>query len=130
MPLGRNLARNSFFNGRRVQPDHRHLDNKTQYAHGKDHALHRHGERQDIRNWGAVILWPWTATSTVEEYDPNPLVVDLNGDEKVDLKDFSILAQSWGREESSVDIGPVPWGDGRVDIQDIAALVEQWLTEF
>ena len=56
-------------------------------------------------------------------------IVDINGDGIVDLKDFSILAQSWGRGESSVDIGPMPWGDGTVDIQDIAVLADHWLKE-
>ena len=56
-------------------------------------------------------------------------VVDFNGDEKVDLKDFSRLAQYWGQNESSVDVGPMPWGDGTVDIQDMAVLAEYWLRE-
>jgi hypothetical protein len=56
--------------------------------------------------------------------------VDFNNDGKVDLKDFSKLAQYWGQDEPSVDIGPMPWGDGRVDIQDIAVLVEHWLKGF
>jgi hypothetical protein len=56
-------------------------------------------------------------------------IIDFNGDEKVDLKDFSRLAQYWGQDESSVDIGPMPWGDGVVDIQDVAVLAEYWLKE-
>ena len=56
-------------------------------------------------------------------------VVDFNGDEKVDLKDFSKLAQYWGQNESSVDMGPMPWGDRRVDIQDVVVLGEYWLRE-
>jgi len=56
-------------------------------------------------------------------------VVDFNGDEKVDLKDFSRLAQYWGQNESSVDVGPMPWGDGTVDIQDVAVLAAYWLKE-
>jgi hypothetical protein len=44
------------------------------------------------------------------------------------LKDFSKLAQYWGQNESSVDIGPMAWGDGEVDIRDVAALGEYWLT--
>jgi len=56
-------------------------------------------------------------------------IVDFNGDEKVDLKDFSRLAQYWEQNESSVDIGPNPWGDGVVDMQDLAVLAEYWLKE-
>jgi len=57
-------------------------------------------------------------------------IVDFNGDGIVDLKDFSRLAQYWGQDKSSVDMGPMSWGDGRVDIQDIAVLVEHWLSGF
>jgi hypothetical protein len=56
-------------------------------------------------------------------------IVDFNGDEKVDLKDFSKLAQYWGQDEPSVDMGPMPWGDRRVDIQDVVVLGEYWLRE-
>jgi len=55
-------------------------------------------------------------------------IIDFNGDGIVDLKDFSKLGQYWGQNESSVDMGPMPWGDGRVDIQDVAVLGEYWLT--
>jgi Tol biopolymer transport system component len=56
-------------------------------------------------------------------------VVDFNGDEKVDLADFSKLARYWGHDEPSVDMGPMPWGDGTVDIQDMAVLTKYWLKE-
>ena len=57
-------------------------------------------------------------------------IVDFNGDKIVNLKDFSRLAQYWGQNESSVDIGPMAWGDGVVDIHDVAVLVEYWLSGF
>jgi hypothetical protein len=56
-------------------------------------------------------------------------IVDFNGDGIVDLKDFSRLAQCWGQDKSSVDMGPMSWGDGRVDIQDVPVFAEHWLTE-
>jgi len=56
-------------------------------------------------------------------------IVDFNGDEKVDLKDFSKLAQYWRQNESSVDMGPMPWGDGIVDTKDLTVLAEHWLEE-
>ena len=56
-------------------------------------------------------------------------IVDFNGDGIVDLKDFSRLAQYWGQDKSSVDMGPMSWGDGRVDIQDVPVFAEHWLTE-
>jgi hypothetical protein len=56
-------------------------------------------------------------------------VVNFNGDDTVDLKDFSRLAHYWGQNESSVDMGPMPWGDGSVDIQDMAVWAEYYLKE-
>ena len=70
-------------------------------------------------NFGGYDLWE----------APIIPVVDFNGDEKVDLKDFSRLAHYWWQNESSVDMGPMPWGDGTVDIQDMAVLTEYWLKE-
>jgi hypothetical protein len=55
-------------------------------------------------------------------------IFDFNGDEIVDFKDFSKLAQYWGQDESSVDIAP-PFGDGVVDFQDLAVFAENWLKE-
>jgi len=55
-------------------------------------------------------------------------VVDFYPDWTVEMKDFSKLAQYWGQDEPSVDIGPMPWGDGVVDIQDLAVLLEYWLS--
>jgi len=60
-----------------------------------------------------------------------PLVdLDLNGDRKVDLADFCKLAKYWLQNEPSVDIAPVPLGDGIVDIQDVAVFAEYWLKDF
>ena len=55
-------------------------------------------------------------------------VVDFYPDWMVEMKDFSKLAQYWGQDEPSVDIGPMAWGDGVVDIQDLAVLLEYWLS--
>jgi len=55
-------------------------------------------------------------------------VVDFYADWSVNMKDFSKLAQYWGQDEPSVDIGPMPWGDGAVDMQDLAVLLEYWLS--
>jgi hypothetical protein len=55
-------------------------------------------------------------------------VVDFYPDWSVNMKDFSELAQYWGQDAPSVDIGPMPWGDGVVDIQDLAVLLEYWLS--
>ncbi len=57
-------------------------------------------------------------------------VVDLNGDGKVDFKDFRKLAQYWGQDEPSCDIAPLPFGDGIVDIKDLNLFAEYLLKEF
>ena len=56
------------------------------------------------------------------------ILIDFNQDGKVDLKDFSILAQYWSQDELSVDIGPPPYGDGIVDYKELAVLADYWLT--
>ena len=57
------------------------------------------------------------------------IIPDFNGDEKVDLADFSRLAQYWHQDELSVDISPATVGDGKVDFQDLAVLADYWLKE-
>jgi hypothetical protein len=54
--------------------------------------------------------------------------VDFDRNGKVDFKDFSILAQYWHQNESSVDIAPTPGGDGIVDFKDLGILSGRWLT--
>jgi len=68
------------------------------------------------------------AMSTVEEYNPNPLVVDFNGDGIVDSADISMLVDYWHTDEPFFDIGPMPWGDGIVDVQDLIVLAEHLFT--
>ncbi|MHC4434979.1 MAG: hypothetical protein ACYTBS_24340 [Planctomycetota bacterium] len=52
-------------------------------------------------------------------------VVDFNGDERIDFKDFSLLALYWLQDESLVDIAP-PLGDNMVDCKDIVVFAEHW----
>ena len=56
-------------------------------------------------------------------------IFEFNGDEIVDFKDFSRLAQYWFQDELSVDIAP-PFGDSIVDFQDLAVFAEYWLFDF
>jgi len=56
-------------------------------------------------------------------------VVDFNGDEKVDIQDLLRLIESWGKDDPSVDIGPMPWGDGKVDEKDLEVLMSYWQQE-
>jgi len=53
-----------------------------------------------------------------------PLVVDFNGDGKVDNTDISIMAGYWNTGDPVCDIGPIPLGDGIVDAQDLLVLTE------
>jgi len=55
-------------------------------------------------------------------------VIDFNCDGRIDFKDFSILALYWLKDESSVDIAPMPLGDDMVDFKDIVVFAENWLT--
>lgn len=56
-------------------------------------------------------------------------VVDLDGNEKVDFRDFATLASYWGRHEPSVDIAPLPFGGGEVDMRDLYTLMTHWLED-
>ena len=69
-----------------------------------------------------------TVLSTVEEYDPNPLVVDFNGDGIVDCVDMCMMIDYWHTDEPLYDIGPRPFGDGIVDVQDLIVLAEHLFT--
>ncbi|MHC4558224.1 MAG: Kelch repeat-containing protein [Planctomycetota bacterium] len=73
----------------------------------------------------AIGGWVGTSTvlTTVEEYDPYPLVVDFNGDEIVNFKDFSMLAQYWYRNDS-------PFVNHRMDYEYLAAFAEYWIEDF
>jgi predicted secreted protein/N-acetylneuraminic acid mutarotase len=74
---------------------------------------------------GADKPYPsWQACSTVEEYDPNPLVVDFNGDGIVDSVDMCMMIDYWGTDEPLYDIAPPPFGDGIVDVEDLKILAE------
>lgn len=67
----------------------------------------------------------YAGISTVEEYEPNPFVVDFNSDGIVDLQDLLKLINSWGQDDRLVDIAP-PFGDGVVDALDLEVLMSHW----
>ena len=52
---------------------------------------------------------------------------DINGDGKVTFADFSKLGQYWRQNAPSVDIAPLPLGNGVVDFEDITVLADTWL---
>ena len=72
----------------------------------------------------------WMPISTVEVYDPNPIIVDFNGDGIVDAADMCIMIDHWGEDYPLCDIAPPPFGDGIVDVQDLIVLAEHLFEEF
>ena len=79
---------------------------------------------------GSSVPWPYNPSlSTVWEYDPNPLIVDFNGDGIVDCVDMCMMLDYWGTDEPFYDIAPRPFGDGIVDVQDLIILSEHLFEE-
>lgn len=54
---------------------------------------------------------------------------DLNGDWKVDWRDFAVLAQFWRTSGPQGDIGPPPRPDGFVDVHDVILMGQYWMEE-
>jgi hypothetical protein len=54
---------------------------------------------------------------------------DLNGDWKVDWRDFAVLAQFWRTSGPEGDVGPAPRPDGFVDVHDVILMGRYWLVE-
>jgi N-acetylneuraminic acid mutarotase len=67
----------------------------------------------------------YDALVTVEEYFPNPLIVDFNGDGIVGTKEILRLIESWDQDDPLCDIAP-PFGDGVVDALDLELLMSYW----
>jgi N-acetylneuraminic acid mutarotase len=78
---------------------------------------------------GARDWYPASGMSTVEEYDPNPLVFDYNADGIVDSADICMMIDYWGTDEPLYDIAPLPFGDGIVNVQDLILLSEHLFEE-
>jgi hypothetical protein len=74
---------------------------------------------------GTVTLFN-DVLSTVEEYIPNPLMVDFNRDGIVDIEDLLRLIESWSLDDPMCDIAPRPSGDGVVDALDLELLMSYW----
>jgi subtilisin family serine protease len=54
---------------------------------------------------------------------------DLNGDWKVDWRDFAVLALSWRTSGPEGDIGPPPRPDGFVNVHDVILMGQYWMDE-
>jgi len=53
-------------------------------------------------------------------------IVDFNGNGQIGIGDLTTLIEKWGQNEPSLDIGPMPWGDGVVDAADLEVLMSYW----
>ncbi len=78
---------------------------------------------------GSTTNVPFARISTVEEYDPNPIIVDFNGDGIVDAADICLMLDHWLTDEPLYDIAPTTFGDGIVDVQDLIVLAEHLFEE-
>ena len=55
-------------------------------------------------------------------------VGDFEGDDcDVDLKDYSVLADNFQRDNTAIDIAPSLDTDGRIDIKELLILAGYWL---
>jgi len=79
---------------------------------------------------GSTRGFPYSALAMVEEYNPNYLIFDLNGDRLVDCADMCIMIAYLDTDESFCDIAPPPFGDGIVDAQDIIFLAEHMFDDY
>jgi len=81
------------------------------------------------------IFWPSgiIQTLTAPEMDQilpvsePDFLADLSDDCQVNLIDYALLVFHWLTAEASVDIVPLPDGDGIVDMQDLGQVIDQWL---
>ena len=76
--------------------------------------------RDDYYGWGRV-----DARAALERLLRTR--ADLDGDQRVNLKDFSKLAQDWSEYDSPADIVPGPYNERKVDYGDLAILAKYWL---
>jgi hypothetical protein len=79
---------------------------------------------------GSTRGFPYTALTTVEEYDTYPYIIDLNRDKKVDCADMCIMISYLDTDEPFCDIAPPPFGDGIVNTQDIILLTEHMFDDY
>jgi hypothetical protein len=56
-------------------------------------------------------------------------IVDFNGDGNIDTDDLLIMIENWKTDNSTCDIGPMPWGDGIVDFEDLKVFIKYWEQE-
>jgi hypothetical protein len=57
-------------------------------------------------------------------------IVDLNDDGIVNAADMCIVIDHWGTNDSTCDIGPMPWGDGVVDVEDLIVIAKHLFEDY
>ena len=74
--------------------------------------------------WGMVILGDGSVGM-----EAGPAYVSANDDTNVDLQDWALLSNEYGKtgENLKCDIYPMPLGDGKVDQDDMSLLLSHWL---
>jgi len=137
MPTGRTYFSTCAVNGKIYAiggMDSNHLSSVEEYDPATDTwtkmadmPTARSGLATSAMNGKIYAIGGWvgsgTPLSTVEEYDPDPLVVDFNGDEIVNFKDFCALAQYWHQSQS-------PFVNHKLDDKDLAVLADCWLADY
>ncbi|MHC4594939.1 MAG: Kelch repeat-containing protein [Planctomycetota bacterium] len=138
MPTGRTYLSTSVVHGRiyaigRARAVEEYDPATDTWTRKADMPTTRSGLATSAVNGKIYAIGGWTGSSTilstVEEYDPYPLVVDFNGDGIVDCVDMCMMIDHWGTDEPLYDIGPRPFGDGIVDVQDLVTLAELLFTD-
>jgi len=75
---------------------------------------------------GSILYWDSARPGGYGGHDiwqaPVIPVVDFNGDGQVDGLELTRMANCWGTNDPSCDIGPRAWGDGTVDAEDLKVL--------
>jgi hypothetical protein len=102
---------------------------------------------KDRKWWSGVFWWNWEVepglggpdnafftphNKTAEAVIANYYIClkgDLTGDSKINFEDLSILAAYWLSYHPSIDIYPLPYGDGIIDFRDFAAFAKNWMAE-
>jgi hypothetical protein len=85
----------------------------------------QNGLLQRISPDGSALYFSTVSAGVWENWVASILpVVDFNGDGRVDGKEVLAVTNFWGTDDSTCDIGLMPWGDGVVDVEDVKALAE------
>lgn len=77
-------------------------------------------------------FYPWMFSQSLDGLLVEPMLhglhspPDFNGDSQVNIKDLLILIEHWEQNEPSLDIAPIPAGNGTVDALDLEVMMRFW----